>query len=860
MDNKEYSIKSKALLMVSIAMFFFAFSAGGIFLYSEHNSINDLQKNDIAFSQFAYNQIFERQRLNDINMLNSFINTPGFNEAFVKRDRLEIIRLWNSKWNEVEHDDITILQLHAANGNSLVRMHEQNHYGDMISKKRPMIAAVHKTHKGNSGFESGIYGLAYRVSVPIFINGNYEGALEIGSNPKRLTSEFHDLMDTAGFILIPKEEIFKKGFYKKSFLDHWLDSDVGLTEDIYAIVKEGKLSAHGLQIPDNYYRYNNIVVPLKNYQGTEVAKAVFIRDNTAKVYSIYFRAFFYALIAFILVIVLLFFLRRWLGILIGNLEESNHDLSRTLQELDRYKKVLDHHNIVSRSDLRGIITYVNDNFCKISGYSREELIGKPHSLIRHPDMPSNTFKTLWSNILGKNTWSGIIKNRAKDGSAYYIDTFIAPFLNEYGDITEYIAVRHDVTELVKSREVLQHAANTDALTQLGNRFCLINDLTQTKDPCLAIIDVDRFSEINDFYGQNVGDQVIRSLAELLVKITNEKVHLYRLGSDVFGVLAEQMEHQVFISLLHQISAEIRSKPFVIYFKPIPLETTIGISFESQQKLISTCDMALTIGKKQKVPFVVYAEELSLEKEYANNISWALKIKDALDEDRIICHYQPIINNHTGKVVKYESLVRLIDEEGKLISPVFFLNIAKKSKQYQEITKRVIQKSFELFEHESVSFSINLTMEDILLQDFNHYFNEMLQTYDVKGRVVIELVESEGIENFEEVFSFITEAKKLGCQIAIDDFGTGYSNFEYLLRLEPDFIKIDGSMIRYINTGTNTIEVVKTIIDFAKRTGIKTIAEYVCDEAVYNTVKELGIDFSQGYYFGEPKSELIHSKH
>lgn len=141
-------------------------------------------------------------------------------------------------------------------------------------------------------------------------------------------------------------------------------------------------------------------------------------------------------------------------------------------------------------------------------------------------------------------------------------------------------------------------------------------------------------------------------------------------------------------------------------------------------------------------------------------------------------------------------------------------------------------------------------------DFNEYFHKMLQTHDVKGRVVIELVESEGIENFDEVNRFIQKAKECGCAIAIDDFGTGYSNFEYLLRLRPDYIKLDGSMIKYINSDENTLEVVQTIVDFAKRTGIKTIAEYVCDEAVFNTVNELGIDYSQGYYFGEPKSTLV----
>lgn len=853
------SIKDKTLLLVSGAMILFALIVGVLFIYNERDYLETLQQNDEKFSNFAYQQVFERQRLHDASILNAFITTPGFSEAFVKRDRLEVIRLWNDRWKDIKEKDINILQLHESNGLSFVRMHEQGHFGDMIAKKRPMIAQVHATHQGVDGFEIGKYGLAYRVAVPIIINGKYEGALEIGSDPKRLLEEIHETIEISGMVLIPKDPLLRPEIYRNRFGAHWLGAQIGISNEFLDQIKNTLLDENTLQVRDNFNRYAITIVPLKNFQKHEVSKALFIRDNTTKVYNRFLKLVLYGIAAFLLVLTLLYFINKWLTLLIGELEKSNHNLSLTLDELDRYKKVLDHHNIVSKSNLAGFITYANDNFCKISGYSREELLGKPHNIVRHPDTPHETFATLWGNISNKKTWNGILKNRAKDGSAYYINTFIAPFFNEFGDVVEYIAVRHDVTELVKSREVLAHAANTDALTQLRNRFCLINDLETVKEPSLALIDIDRFSEINDFYGQGVGDQIIISLAQLLVTITKGKTKLYRLGSDVFALLAESMEHQQFLSLLHQVSSEIRAKPFVVYLKPIPLETTIGVSFEPASKLLSTCDMALTIGKKQKVPFVVYAEELSLEKEYADNICWALKIKEALEEDRIITHYQPILNNKTGKIEKYESLVRLIDEEGKLVSPFFFLNIAKKSKQYHEITKRVIKSSFERFEHENISFSINLTIEDILSENFNTYFHLMLQTHDVKGKVVIELVESEGIENFDQVIQFINKAKECGCAIAIDDFGTGYSNFEYLLRLQPDFIKIDGSMIRYINSGEHTIEVVKTIVDFAKRTGIKTIAEYVCDEAVYNTVNGLGIDYSQGYYFGEPKEHLVQAE-
>jgi PAS domain S-box-containing protein/diguanylate cyclase (GGDEF)-like protein len=860
MVQMQRSIKDKALLLVSTAMIVFAISAGGLYVYSEYHALSDLQKNDIDYTRFAYNQIFERQRLNDISILNEFINTPGFTEAFVKRDRVAIVKLWNTRWESIKDDNIIILQLHEANGNSFVRMHEQSHYGDMIAKKRPMISAVHKSHIANSGFEVGIYGLAYRVAIPIIINGKYEGALEIGSHPKRLTSELHDLTQRSGFVLLPYHPLLKKGLYKKSLFNHWFEADIGVTPDLEDELKHAKFSVDSfIEIPNNFYQYNTIVVPLKNYKNDEVAKAVFIRNNTAKIYSLFIKVFFYGVIALLLALSLLYFLRRWLGILIDQLEKSNINLTNTLQQLDRYKNVLDHHNIVTKSDLNGMITYANDKFCEISGYTRDELIGQPHSIIRHPDVNKNIYKEMWELLSQKKIWRGILKNQHKDGSAYYLDTYIAPMFDEFGNITEYIAVRHDITELIEKRENLEHIAKTDALTGLGNRFALVNALTSLKSPALALIDVDHFSEINDFYGQRIGDEVIIELSKILKSITASKINLYRLGSDVFALLCDHINREAFLSVLHEISAQIRLKPLLINEKLIPIETTIGISFEHSDKIIATADMALTIGKKRKHPFMVYADEFSLEKVYENNIHWALKIKNAIENDRIIVYYQPIANNKTGVIEKYEALVRLIDEDATIISPYKFLDIAKKSKQYQLITRNVIEKSFKKFAYEDVSFSINLTIEDILSLDCNNYFFSMLETYNVKGRVVIELVESEGIENFEEVNSFITRAKKYDCKFAIDDFGTGYSNFEYLLRLKPDFIKIDGSIIKEIHKDEDSLEVVKTIVDFAKRTSIKTIAEFVCDEEIHNMVKSLDIDYSQGYHIGEPKAKLLHDK-
>jgi EAL domain-containing protein (putative c-di-GMP-specific phosphodiesterase class I) len=197
-----------------------------------------------------------------------------------------------------------------------------------------------------------------------------------------------------------------------------------------------------------------------------------------------------------------------------------------------------------------------------------------------------------------------------------------------------------------------------------------------------------------------------------------------------------------------------------------------------------------------------------------------------------------------------------DEDGNIILPFFFLDVAKKTKKYFDITKIVIAQSFEMFKDKDVEFSVNLSIMDILEPRIFNYILMMLKKYDIGSKVVFEIVESEYIENFQTVINFIDEVKKYGCKIAIDDFGTGYSNFAYLIKLKADYLKIDGSLIKNINTDQNSYLVVLTIVEFAKKLGMQTIAEFVENEHIFKIVKELGIDYSQGYHFSPPQKKLI----
>ncbi len=539
------------------------------------------------------------------------------------------------------------------------------------------------------------------------------------------------------------------------------------------------------------------------------------------------------------------------------LDEKTADLQDSISYLESYKVAIDKGLIVTRTTPDGIITYANENFYKTSGFTEEEVIGKPHNIIRHPDNPKRLFENMWKSIQDKKSWRGHLKNRAKDGRSYWVDTHISPILDSQGEIVEFIAIRHEITTLLTQKMELQKIVITDALTGLYNRTALIEEIKKHKKIACILINIDSFSQINDFYGQRFGDKVIKEFANLLeTMLPNSKNYkLFRLHSDEFVILAWNEEHYKIVELNNNILDDIVKKVLVIKNTSLTLNVTSGVSFEDQSNLLSSADMSVKIAKRAALNTTIYDPSISLDTEYENNMILTQKIKNAIANNKIIVYFQAIVDNHDKSVHRYETLVRLVDEDDKVIVPAQFLEIAKKSKLYKGLTRIIIKKSFEAFKDNKFEASINLCIDDILDRETYDYIMAMLKAYNIADRIIFEIVESEGIENFEKVNEFITAVKALGCRIAIDDFGTGYSNFEYLMKLNVDYLKIDGSIIKNILTDEKSEIITSVIIEFAKKMKIQTIGEFVESKEIYEKITSMGIDKSQGYYFSEPKASL-----
>ncbi|MBP6497236.1 MAG: EAL domain-containing protein [Campylobacteraceae bacterium] len=536
---------------------------------------------------------------------------------------------------------------------------------------------------------------------------------------------------------------------------------------------------------------------------------------------------------------------------LGSIEESNKELIRTINNLQAYKHVLDETNIVSMSDLDGNITYFNEAFLQTSGYKKEEVMGKPHSILRHQDTPKRVFQSMWETIQNKQIWKGFLKNKRKDGSAFYVNVTIAPLLDENRNIEKYISVRHNITDLIQKSDELKLQAITDPLTQLGNRFKLLLDKDKLSSPCLAIFDIANFNEINDFYGYFIGDKLIQELGENLSRLGNESYGFYRMYADQFVVLGDQVIHENFENTMREWHAHLRQTPLHVGDEEVYVNLMCVLSFEERELLLTTADLTKNHAKMSHLDFCVYHKNIELAKEYERNLYWQKRLKIALENNAIVPFFQPIMNTKTRKIEKYEALVRMVSED-EVVSPFQFLEISKKTNQYSQITQTMIEKSFALFTNSSLKCSINLTVKDIKNRYTMDFLWSALERYKMQGKVILEIVESEGIENFKGMDPFLEYMKHYGCHLSIDDFGTGYSNFNYLIKLQAHTIKIDGSMIKEItNPNSGARDVVEAIIMFAKARGMKTIAEFVSSEAIFEAVCALGIDYAQGYFISPP---------
>ncbi|RXJ85953.1 EAL domain-containing response regulator [Arcobacter cloacae] len=429
-------------------------------------------------------------------------------------------------------------------------------------------------------------------------------------------------------------------------------------------------------------------------------------------------------------------------------------------------------------------------------------------------------------------------------------------------VDKYVLKPIDIAKLlqVMSQSLIYHELKdlyTDKLTNLPNRNKLKKDLDETNIDLMALLDIDEFSTINDLFGENIGDTILFELARKLKDYFDEEEYLvYRIEADKFAIVAKMKNQDIdkFYDLCKCFADKIEKESLLIDEDEIDINITIGIAQGDGSRAFKYSQRVINYARTKLQRIMIYNESFKIQQSFEENIKWVKQLKIGFRENLFQAYFQPIVNTKTKEIYKYEALIRYVTKEGLEIAPYNFINVAKKTKLYPNIIKIVLQDAFKLIINKNKRVSVNISFDDIANVETTSFIYETLEkNRDYSQFLEFEILESEEISDFNEVSKFISEVRKFNCIVGVDDFGAGYSNFNLLTLLDIDFVKIDGSLIEKINSSKDLEIIVNTIANFSKEFKVKTVAEYVSNEDIYNKIKDLNIDFCQGYYFEKPLS-------
>ena len=401
-------------------------------------------------------------------------------------------------------------------------------------------------------------------------------------------------------------------------------------------------------------------------------------------------------------------------------------------------------------------------------------------------------------------------------------------------------------------------SHRDHITSLLNAESLHDKIKGSSDNALILMNIDNFDFINTLYGMDMGDKVLSKVAGYLSKMVPSNSTLHRLNADEFVLFLEKPVNNQEDMVSRQIKSFFEMIHFQVERVSFNLRVSIGISSGLDTTLFHHAKMALNEAKENGKNRIVFYNETSpyLRKQKETKF-WINEVESALEEDRIRAYYQPIYDNVSRRVVKYEALCRIEDRIKQILQPNDFIPAALISGQMTKLTRAMIDKAFKMFSDNDYDFSINVTQEDFEEVYLLSFLKSKCYLYNINpSRVFIEIVENISFDVTEGHLDQIRALSEHGFKMAIDDFGTESSNYSRFLNIKADYLKIDGRFVNNIDQNKNSQIIVGSIVEFARKIGAKTIAEFVDSPSVLKMIQQLGVDYSQGYYIGKPQPELI----
>lgn len=553
--------------------------------------------------------------------------------------------------------------------------------------------------------------------------------------------------------------------------------------------------------------------------------------------------------------------------LVSVLQELKQDLEFAVKRLNEIRKNIIISKAIENSDSWVLvidenfnITYVNDTVCKLTGYSREELIGKNPRIFKSGIHPREFYEELYKTILSGKTFSAIFVNKKKNGELFHLKTTIYP-VEIPPNIKRYLAIGTDITKEVELQHQISKLENYDTLTNLMNLkgfFLIVSERLKSLklDGILALIDIKDFTFLNKTYGFEVGNFVLKQIASRL-NLSFPDGLIARVAADEFGIFIEINKESEAIQLNQFIERlnHIFSEPILYDDKIINVSFNAGIALaprdgDSLELLHENASTALAHSKLQgENVVVIFNKEID---DKIKNISFAKQlIERALNENLFTLYYQPFFNAKTLKLEGFEGLVRIKDKDGKIYTPNIFIDVLENSKYLMDYEKWLLQEITQKARKWHVPISFNASANSFKNKDYINY----LSSINPNLNLIMEIIERVLMINPEETKELLSKIKKeTALKIAVDDFGIEYSSLKYIKDLPIDEIKIDISFTREIVDDLKTRSVVKAIITLAKDLGVKTLAEGVETEEQLKILRDLGCDYLQGYLLGKPMPE------
>jgi len=523
------------------------------------------------------------------------------------------------------------------------------------------------------------------------------------------------------------------------------------------------------------------------------------------------------------------------------------------------------------TDQKGTIEYVNKKFTAITGYSLEEAVGQNPKILKSGKQATDFYAQLWKTILAGNEWHGEMYNKKKNGEIFLEQIFISPIMDEHGAISNFVAVKEDITDKRKTEEAIWKQANFDTLTGLPNRRMFRERIEQEIRKAnraglpiaLMFIDLDHFKEINDTLGHDMGDLLLMEAANRIADCVRATDIVARLGGDEFTVLLAELDdvssvERVANCITQKLAAPFRLKDEVSY-----VSASIGITLypndaDTIEELFKNADQAMYVAKNQGRNRHSYFTQ-ALQEAAQTKLRLVNDLRNALAGNQFMVYFQPIVDLTTGRINKAEALIRWQHPERGMVSPVEFIPLAEETGLIFEIGDWVFHESmrwakrWRALHNPVLQISVNKSPVQFYKDGDDHSaWLSHLRKLDLSGQcLAIEITEGLLLDSNASISGALLTLRDAGIQVSIDDFGTGYSSLSYLKKFDIDYLKIDRSFVRDLVTDQNDLHLSEAIIVMAHKLGIKVVAEGVETEQQRDLLVAAGCDYAQGYLYSRP---------